>query len=246
MRQKVAAVLAVTVAAIGLAGCGVAAAAATSAGGQAAAPPSITVQGEAKVSVPDSTATFQVGVEQTASTAADALSQDNAALTDVIDALRKQGVGAKDLTTASLSVYPQYTGGGPNAAPRLTGFQASDTLQVKVTDVAKVGPLIDAAMSAGANQINSVSFGPPDDDTLTQKALAAAVDNARARAQAIATAAHLSLGPVTLVTTAVQAPPVTTLSGVAFAAQARAAVPTPVLSGDQRLTADVTVTFEAG
>ena len=237
--------LAVLVASVVLAGCGAALQPAADTGGtSAAAPPSITVQGEAKVPVPNSTATFVVGVQQQAGTAADALSQDNAKMAAVIGALKKGGVGDKDLTTQNLSVYPQYAG-GPNQAPRITGFQASDMLQVRVTDVAKVGPLIDTAMAAGANQINSVSFGPPDDDTLNQQALAAAVDNARARAAAIAKAAHLTLGQATVVTTQVQTPPVRTLSGAAYAAQDLAA-PTPVQAGDQQVTATVTVTFRAG
>ncbi len=245
MVRRLALVVAMT--SIALAGCGAVSMLPTTPGAAAAGPasggPSITVQGEAKVPVTDSTATFDVGVQEQATTAAQALSQDNTTMNAVIAALKKQGATATDLTTQNLSVYPQYTGGGPNEPPRITGWQADDTLSVKVADATKVGPFVDAAVAAGANQLNSVTFGPPDGDALTQQALAAAVDNARARAAAIAKAANLTLGPVTAVTTQVQAPPVRTYSLQAMAPLASSA--TPVLTGNQQLTADVTVTFQA-
>ncbi len=243
MRSGIA--IAFALGAIALAGCGAVPAAGVAPGRlptAAAADPTITVQGEGKVSVPDSAATFQVGVQAQAATAAQALSSNNQAMTAVLGALEKQGETAQELTTEALSVYPQYTSSGPNAPARVTGYQATDTVQVKVPDATKVGPLIDAAMGAGANQLDSVSFGPPSGDALTQQALSAAVADARARAQAIAQEAHLTLGAITKVTTTqIQTPPVPTFAGQVFAAAAA----TPVESGSQQVTADVTVTFQA-
>jgi uncharacterized protein YggE len=226
-----------------IAGCGAVQLPAAAPSGTAdPAGPTITVQGEARLPIPTSTATFTAGVQRQASSAADALAEDNAAAQQLIDALKKAGVPDKDLTTQQVAVQPQYAY-GPNQPPRLTGYQAADTLQVKVDDASRVGPAIDAAAAGGATQIGSVSFGPPDGDTLEQQALAAAVDNARARAEAIAREAHLSLGAVREVTMQVSAPPVRMMGVTADAAAA--SVPTPVETGTQELDAQVEVTFAA-
>lgn len=222
-------------AALALAGC-----AGTTVGAHAAPAGRITVLGTGRVAVPSSGASFSVGVQQHAQTAAAALAATNRATNALIAALERHGVAAKDLTTEQLTLNPRYVyaNGQP---PRLAGFQAGDTLRVKVADAAHAGPLIDAAVSAGATNVQAIAFGAPHGAGLQAKALAAAVADARQRAAAVATAAHQSLGPVLSVT--MQA--VTGTPRPVFFAAAATASPssTPVESGSQQVRADVRVTF---
>lgn len=223
---------------LALSGCG-----ATTAAAQPTVPTaahgSITVLGSSRIAVPLVGATFSAGIQQRAATAAAALAAANQATNALIAALEHHGVPVKDLTTTEIGVQPRYvyTQGQP---PRLAGFQAIDILRVKVTSAAQAGPLIDAAVAAGATNINAISFGPSNPAGLTARAVAAAVTDARTRASAVASAAHLTLGSILSVTMQSQSQ---TPRPMVFGAVAAAAASTPVLTGTQRVRAQVRVTF---
>jgi uncharacterized protein YggE len=204
-------------------------------------PGTITVQASASVPVTELLATFSVGVDHQAPTAAAALAGDDQEMQRVIGAVERAGLPAKDLQTSNLSLNPVYAQSDGSPGP-ITGWDANDTLTVTALP-AQVGRLIDAAVAAGANIVNSVSFQPADPNRAEAAALAAAVAAARAQAAAMASAAGLALGQVVSISTQVVQPePV-------FAAAALASPPnlrTPVLSGQQTVTAQVVVNFAAG
>lgn len=206
-----------------------------SASSAAAEAAGVTVQGTATVtSVPDR-AEISFGVETQAETARAALAANAAEMRRVIAAVRAAGVGASDVKTQSVMLSPRY--GERNA---LTGYVASNTVAATVKELAKAGPVIDAAVNAGANQVYGPSLSRGDQAELYRQALKAAVANARASAQAIAAAANVSLGRITAVVEAGGgAPPVP----YANALKAEAAGGTPIEPGTQQLTATVTVTF---
>lgn len=206
----------------------------------ATAPATITVQGSAQVPVTDLVATFTVGVDHQASTASAALAGDDEVMQRVITALEAKGVPEKRIQTQNLSVNPVYSQSDTGPTNRIVGWDANDTLLVS-TDPARVGTLIDAAMAAGANMLNSVSFGPANPSQVQQQAEAAAVVDARNQAQAVAAAGGLTLGPVTSISTQVQMPP----QPLGLMASAAVAPRTPVLTGTQYASAQVTVTFAA-
>ena len=203
---------------------------------------SITVTGQARVPVADLQATFDAGVEQQASTAQAALAADDQAMQRVIAALKAKGVPAQDLQTQNLSVNPQYQQNVNASGPgKIVGFDANDTLTVTVTDPARVGTLIDTALQTGANTLDGVSFVAAHPSQMRRQALTAAVADARAQALALASAAGLTLGPATTITTQVQG--VEPMYAGVMAAAAAPAPRTPVLSGAQYVSAQVTVTF---
>lgn len=195
--------------------------------------------GEARVT-PDR-AHVMLGVQTRAATAAQA-GGDNAAKTRaVIDAIKKRGIPAGQIVTSEYTLYPEYDHREPPReapqTPRVIGYVANNTVRVEVRQLDQVGAVIDAALAAGANMVNAIQFYASNVDAARRTALAEAVSRARADAEALASAAGGSLGPLLELST--QSPPVRPL----YAAErlmrmdaAGAGAQTPIEPGQQTLT----------
>jgi uncharacterized protein len=119
----------------------------------------LSAYGETRVA-PDM-ASINLGVVTEAPTAAAALQTNAAQMSKVIGALKRAGIAEKDIQTSGLSVSAQYDY-VQNEPPKLRGYQASNQVTVRVLELARLGPAIDATVGAGANQVNGVSFGLKD------------------------------------------------------------------------------------
>jgi uncharacterized protein len=230
---RIAAVAALLLAAAALAGVGLPEAARSD---QGAPGRGITVNASGKVDAVPDRAALELGVETQASSAKTALAQNAERLRRVIAALRKGGVSKDDLQTSQVVLWPQHAGDG-NA---ITGYSAQNTVSAEL-DVEQAGGAIDAAVAAGANVVSGPALSVTGRDELYRKALANAVEAGRAKAEAIAKAAGVSVGRVTAVVESAgyeQPPP------LAYAAAARDAVATTEIEpGKQAIEATVTVTF---
>ena len=151
----------------------------------------LSAYGEAKVQ-PDM-ATIQLGVTTEGATAAAAMAANNEQMTRVMTALRGAGIAAKDIQTSNLNLSPKYVY-GQNQAPRLTGYQASNDVRITVHDLARLGPAVDATVSAGANQVNGISFGLNDPTTAENAARLEAVKALQAKAELYAKATGYRIG----------------------------------------------------
>lgn len=198
----------------------------------------ITVQGTATISLKPDQASISLGVDAQASTAAQAQANASKAMAAVIAAVKGQGVADADLATQGISLNPSYGDQAPNGSPRVTGYQADQSVSVKVHDLDKVGPVIDAGVAAGATSVGGISFSLADPTVATNQARGMAVNDAHARAQALATAAGVTLGaPISITEESATQPPI--YYGALDAAAAPGKVATPVQPG----TTDVTVTI---
>jgi uncharacterized protein YggE len=206
---------------------------------------SISVTGIGKITLKPDLATISLGVQSQASTAAAAQDQASAAMTKIIAALKKLGIADADMTSQWVSLQPQYDyrpdGSSP---PRVSGYQATQNLSVKVRKIADAGPAIDAAVAAGANQVGGISFSLADPTGATAQARAAAVADAKERAAALAKAAGVSVGSV-LTMSEVSAPEPTPITYNAADALS-GAVKTPVQVGTTEVQVTVQVTFAIG
>ena len=137
-------------------------------------------------------ATLRAGVVTQAATASQAFSANSRQMAAVIAAVRKAGVAPRDLQTASVSLQPQYRY-EPNQAPVLTGYQASNTVTVRLRDIAQAGSVVDALVTAGANQVDGPTLSLAEPDAALDEARRDAVARARARADLYAKAAGLSV-----------------------------------------------------
>ena len=194
----------------------------------------ITVQGTASVaSVPDR-AELSFGVETQGQTAKAALAANAAELRRVIAAVK--AAGGTNVRTQSVSLSPRY-----NERNEVQAFVAANTVAATVNEIAKAGALIDAAVEAGANQVYGPSLSAGDRGERYRTALEAAVADARASAQSLASASGLALGRITTIVEGGGSTP----QPYALADKAVAAGSTPIEPGTQQLTATVTVTFAA-
>jgi uncharacterized protein len=139
--------------------------------------------------VPD-LAIIRAGVTTQAATAAAALAENAARMTRVTAALRRAGVAPRDLATAQVSLQPQYRY-GENVPPVITGYQATNTLSVRFRDVGRAGPVLDALVAEGANQIDGPQLTLSAPDAALDEARTDAVRRARAKAELYARAAGL-------------------------------------------------------
>jgi uncharacterized protein YggE len=185
-------------------------------------------------------AQITAGVTTNATTAAQALAANSARMKTVFAALEKLGVPEKNIQTTSFFVSPQYTNGDNNSPRRLTGYQVNNDVTVRLEDVSKLGNALDALVTAGANQINGVSFSIQNDAPLLEKARAQAVADARARAETYAKAAGVALGPILSISEGgAEAPP-----RPMYRMEAVSVSATRIAPGEQSVTADVSVVWE--
>jgi uncharacterized protein len=161
--------------------------------------PMLTVSGSGQARVAPDEANVRLGVIAQAATARAAQDQVNQAANAVLEAIRKLGVKAEDIQTSGLSLSPQYSQPRPgkeDQAPKISGYQANNTVTVRVEDLTKVGPVIDAGLGAGANTLDGVEFGLRNDEAARSQALADAALKARSKAQTLAKALGLRLGDI--------------------------------------------------
>ncbi len=206
-----------------------------SAGSALAGQRTITVSGTGIVTTVPNQAAFSFGVSTTGATAQDALAANAVRMNKVIDALKRLGLRSAALQTEEISLTPNTNQDGT----AVVNYSASNTVNATTDDLAKAGAIVDAAVGAGANLVSGPSLTPSDQLLLGRRALAAAIVDARARAEAIAVAAGVRLGTVQTVSeVSSSTPPI--LPGV----EARAASPsTPVEAGTVQTEEDVTVTY---
>jgi uncharacterized protein YggE len=187
-------------------------------------------------------ATISLGVTTEAPTAAAALQANAERMTQVIAALRKGGIAARDIQTAQISIDPQYAY-GQNVPPRLTGYRAANQVTVTVRDLARLGSAVDATVQAGANQVGSIGFGLAEPLAAENAAREAAVKALAAKADLYARAAgYRVLRLVSLSEGGGMSPP-QPIPAVAMAARFEKAE-TPVSPGEMRIRIDVTGLYE--
>ena len=197
----------------------------------------ITVTGNGTVDATPDRASFDFGVTTNGLTAGEALSRNSSEARTIIAALKKAGIGSSDIQTTQVSLWPQTSSNGRV----ITGYQASNSVQVTAA-LAKSGALVDAAVGAGANNVDGPNLDTADTSSLRNEALKQALGEAKGKAQAIAEAAGLTLGAPLTVREGGQATPIVYPAGLE--APARAAP--PIEAGTQKIQASVTVTYSAG
>ncbi len=157
----------------------------------------ISVTGEAKVEVRPDMATMTFGVETNAATAQEAQRENSLKMNAVIDALKASGISKDDIQTSNFNLSPVYEWKDDPArksqTQTLVGYRCSNSVIVKLKDISKVGTTIDAATTAGATNVYGISFGLQNPDAYRPTVLAAAVNDARAKADIMAKAAGYSV-----------------------------------------------------
>lgn len=193
--------------------------------------------------VPD-IATISTGVVTQAADA-NAAMRDNAQEMDkVMKAIRAAGIAERDIQTSGININPQYRY-AENQPPTITGYQASNTVSLKVRDIGKLGRVLDALVASGSNQINGPSFEVDEPDPAYDEARRAALEKAQARAEMYAKTLGLRVRRIVSIGEGTSLRPPVPMP-VMQMARAEKAADTSVSPGETTLGADLDVVFELG
>jgi|SRR6185312_9174488 len=207
-------------------------------------PATIQVTGQAKVSKAPDRVYIDIGVTTQAPGSEAATTQNATRVSAVIAAIRGAAGSDVQLTTTQYSVSPNYKYPRDGGTPTVTGYSASNVVQVRLDDLGRVGRVIDAATHAGSNNVQDIRFALRDEEMPRAQALREAAQNARRDADALAGALDLRIVRVLAVSEQgpERAPMPVYMQEVTVSA--RRAPPTPVEAGTIDVSATVNLTVE--
>lgn len=162
----------------------------------------ISIGGIGEITAAPDTAFVNSGVTSQGATAREALDANTKAMGELIETLKAAGIEARDIQTSGFSVNPNYVysdtrdANGYQLPPKINGYQVFNNVNVRVRELAKLGSVLDKAVTVGANTINGVSFSVADPSKLYDEARKAAFADAKAKAQLYAEVAGEELGDI--------------------------------------------------
>jgi len=193
--------------------------------------------------VPD-IATVSAGVVIQAADGNTAMRQNAQQMDKVLAAIKAAGIAERDVQTSGISLNPQYRY-ADNVAPKITGYQASNTVNIKVRDIARLGQVLDALAAQGANQINGPSFQIDNPEPVYDEARLGALEKARARANTYATALGLKVLRIASISENANSGGMRPMMAMRAAAP-MADMQTQVAPGETTVSVNLDVVFELG
>ncbi|MFQ5950781.1 MAG: SIMPL domain-containing protein [Candidatus Geothermarchaeales archaeon] len=206
-------------------------------------PNTISVTGTGKVFAAPDLAVVSVGVVTQAQTAAEAVRLNAEKMSAVIDEIVGLGIPEENIKTTSFSVYPVYSRYDKEGVPEIEAYRASNIVEVRLTDLSKIGDVIDKSVEAGANQIHGVSFSLSDEAAaqIRDEGYVAALEDTVHKATLIAESLDLTITGVLYVSEVTFQP--YQPYRVFDVAIAEAGAVTPILEGELSVTVSVHVVF---
>ncbi|MGY4516593.1 uncharacterized protein YggE [Lysobacter sp. HA18] len=203
---------------------------------------SVAAQAEAR-RAPD-IATVSAGVVTQAVDANTALRENADRMAKVVAAIRAAGVADRDVQTAGVNLNPQYRY-AENQPPAITGYQATNNVNVVVRDIAKLGKILDALVATGANQINGPTFDIDQKDPVYDEARRDALSKAQQRAEMYAKTLGMRVRRIVSIDESGGASIPRPMPMMAMAKMARDES-TPISPGENVLSVNLNVVFELG
>jgi uncharacterized protein YggE len=209
---------------------------------------SISVSGTGTVQIDPDTARVDLGVIANNESLETAQTEVTEGLTNISTVLTDAGVAPEDITTSSYNVYPiaEYDRDGNYVG--IERYEVSSGLSVVVRDIDSVGTILDAAVDAGANNVWGISFYVEDPSSAASQARTLAVEDARAKAEELATASGMVVTNVISISETSSPDPMAERydydMGGADMAPAAESAPVPVSPGLAEVRVDVQITFE--
>ena len=203
----------------------------------------LSVSGSGDAMLAPDIAYIYIGVHTTNATAAEAVAENNTQTEDLMQAIRDFGIEEKDIRTTNFSIYPveRYDPATGQPSGERT-YAVDNTVYVTVRDLTRLGDLLDTAVQAGANAVNSVQFDVANKDEALKQARAAAVKDAESQAQSLAQAAGVSLGEIQSINF-LNAQPYPVFDGKGGGGAAPEAAAVPIQPGQLTFTVSVSVTY---
>jgi hypothetical protein len=225
---------------IAMAGAAVWALTASPARAQAAAdPPVIATTGEASIEMAPDQAWVSIAAESRANEPRAAQEAAAQAMTAVHSALKQAGISQEHIRTTSYTLQPDIDRSG--GRQRVIGYIARNQIEVRVDDLDRLSPVIDAAGASGATSMAGLRWDVKDRKNIEREALRLAVEDAMGRARALAQGAGATLGPIVRIDEQRMGRPMYARESMQLATQAP---DTPVSPGQIEIRAQITLTVE--
>lgn len=211
--------------------------------------PQISVSATGTADIEPDMAVINLTVLREAETARQALDANTLAMSEVLDAMKAEGIEDRDLQTSNFNIQPRYVypepRDGVRPAPRIVGYQVSNSLTVRVRDLDRLGSILDTSVTLGVNQGGGIMFTNDDPSEAISQARTKAMQNAIEKAETLTAAAGIGLGRVLSISE--QSGPGRPIP-IARAEMAMAAdiasEPVPIAAGESTYRVSVNVTFE--
>lgn len=204
----------------------------------------LSVTASAEASRAPDIASISAGVVNRGSDANAALRANAEQMTQVMRAVRAAGIAERDVQTGSISLYPDYRH-VEGKSPEIIGYNARNSVNLTVRDVAKLGQVLDALAASGANEINGPSFEIDQPDAVYDEARVAAIGKARERAELYARTLGLQVRRVVSISEGGGFDPRPPMMR-SMAMDRFASTSSPVAPGESTLSVSLEVVFELG
>ncbi len=223
--------------------------AAPAASGEPAIIPQLTVRGNATIQVPADQLQIQVGVATEAKTVEQALQENTVKIKAIEKVFKEIGLSKKEYKTGRFQIQPRWSTRPPQHhglwQPGITGYRVNNHFSIKTRQIELGGKIIESCTRAGANTINSIIFDLANPQMYRTQAITAATTNARADANALASAAELKLGEVLNISLDNAASTPLRSVSMSFGAEMKSAAPSLNLSpGEVTVHASITITYK--
>ena len=210
--------------------------------------PRIIVSGEGEAAAAPDMAVISLTVLREAETARAALDANSKAMAEVLAAMKAAGIADKDLQTAGFSIQPRYVYPDQSQQepqqPKIVGYSVVNTLSLRIRDLAKLGGIIDQAVTLGVNQGGDITFVKDDIAAQLEEARKKAMENAIAKAKTLTAAAGVTTGRILEISEQSFQPRPIPMLRAEMAMAKGAADAVPVAAGENAYRVNVNVTFE--
>lgn len=213
----------------------------------------ITVTGSGQATLPPDVARISFTVDNTASTVAGAQEATTKQANAAIEFVKAQGIAEKDIKTLYYNISPQYSYPNPCVSgvmcpdyyrsPKITGYQVSETVQVTMRDLTKVGEMLGGLGTLGVQNLNGPSFALDDPTAGNDAARADAINKAKAQAKLLASQLGVRLGKIVNFSESSGGYPYPMMYGLGGDTVEKAATPS-VPTGENTYNASVSITYE--
>jgi uncharacterized protein YggE len=203
----------------------------------------ISISGEGKVLVTPDIGQVDLSVVSDATSVAPAQKDNADKMSEITKAMKDLGIKDEDLKTTNYSIYPRYQySHGKN---EIIGYEVTQTLEVKIRNLDKVGDVLGQAASLGANQVGSLSFTFDDPESLQSQARQKAIANAKQKADDLAKSLGVTLGKVVSFSESVSGmPSVYPMAEYGIGGGGDAASAPTIQTGQNEIQANVTLSYE--
>jgi uncharacterized protein len=207
-------------------------------------------------------ANFSAGVVTQADTAGQAITANSSRMNDVVTALKRAGIADRDIQTSAITLQPRYSNPDLEAqilarrssqpyvppikpsSPKIIGYEARNTVQVRVRRLGEMGRIIDTLVAQGANEVNGPSFTLDEPQAALDEARTEAMTESRRRAELYARAAGMHVVRILSISETGGYYPVQEMTMARVAMAPPAPPPTPVAPGELTMSASLSVQFE--